>query len=99
MFEGFLVGIFQFADDTLQFCKFDEERMENRRKTLLVFEWCSGQMINWDKSAICGLNIDDNKVISTEDILNCKVESLPFIYLGLPLGGYPKKCSFLAAHS
>lgn len=26
--------------------------------------------------------------------LNCKVESLPFLYLGLPLGGYPKRRGF-----
>ena len=50
----------------------------------------SDQKINWEKSAICGLNIEDSKVISTANILNCKVESLPFIYLSLPLGGYPK---------
>ena len=97
MFEGFVVGkdrvhipILQFADDALLFCKYDEEMMENLKKTLLVFEWCSGQKINWEKSAICGLNIEDSKVISTANILNCKVESLPFIYLSLPLGGYPK---------
>ena len=33
-------------------------------------------------------------MISTENILKCKVESLPFIYLNLPLGGYPKSCRF-----
>ena len=75
MFEGFVVGkdrvhipILQFADDTLLFCKYDEEMMENLKKTLLVFEWCSGQKINWEKLAICGLNIEDSKVISTANI-------------------------------
>jgi len=76
------------------FCKFDEKMMENLRKTLLVFEWCSGQKINWEKSAICGLNIEDSKVISTANILNCRIESLPFIYLGLPLGGHRKSAQF-----
>ena len=97
MFEGFIVGkdrihipILQFANDTLLFYKFDEEMMENLRKTLLVFKWCSGQKINWEKSATCDLNIEDSKVISTANILNCKVESLPFAYLSLPLGGHPK---------
>ena len=101
MFEGFVVGkdrihipILLFSDDTLLFCKFNEEMVENLRKTLLVFEWYSGQKINWENSAICGINIEDSKILSTSNNLNCKVESLPFTYLGLPLGGYPKNALF-----
>lgn len=49
---------------------------------------------NWDKSAICGVNVDDSKLISVAASLNCKAECLPFMYLGLLLGGYPKRVSF-----
>lgn len=63
-----------------------------------LFEWCSDQEVNWEKSALCGLNIDEDKLLSTSTRLHCKVESLPFLYLGLPLVGYPKKVTFLAAH-
>lgn len=38
--------------------------------------------------------MDDHKVIFVASQLNCKVAQLPFLYLGLPLGGYPKKVSF-----
>lgn len=70
-FEGFLVGkekvhisLLQFADDTLIFSKYDDEMLKNLRKTIELFEWCSSQKVNWEKSAICGINIDDNKVLS-----------------------------------
>ena len=100
-FKGFVVGkdkihipILQFADNTLLFCKFDEVMMENLRKTLLVFEWCSGQKLNREKSSICGINIENSKILSTANNLNCKVESLSFTYLSLPSGGYSKSAQF-----
>ena len=100
-FEGFIVGknkvhvpILQFADDTLLFCKYDFDMLEVLRKTIEFFEWCSGQKVNWEKSALCGLNIDDSEVKSTAARLNCKAEKLPLMYLGLPLGGHPKKMVF-----
>lgn len=85
-FEGFVVGkdvvhvsLLQFADDTLIFCKYDDDMLENLRKTIEIFEWCSGQKINWKKYALCGINIDDNKLIPTATSLNCKVESPHFL--------------------
>lgn len=61
-FEGFTMGkekiivlLLQFADDTLIFCKYDDKMLENLRKTIELFEWCSGQKVNWEKSAICGI--------------------------------------------
>lgn len=85
------VPILQFADDTLIFCKYDVEMLENLCKTIELLEWCSGQKINWEKSALGGINIDDNEVCSVAAMLNCRVEKLPLMYLGLPLGGYPKE--------
>lgn len=52
IFKGFVVGkdkvhvsILQFADDTLIFCKYDDEMLENLR-TIELFEWCLGQKFN-----------------------------------------------------
>lgn len=91
LFEGFVMGrerihvpILQYADDTLLFCKYDDSMLEKLRQTLELFEWCLGQKINWEKSALYGVNIDENKLLFTASRLNCKAENLPFTYLGLP---------------
>lgn len=101
MFEGFLVSkdkvylsILQFADDTLLFCKYDEIMLDNLTRTMDFFEQCLGQKVNWDKSALYGININEDKLTSTSTVLKCKARQLPFIYLGLPLGGYLKQQSF-----
>ena len=101
MFEGFIVGkdkvhvsLLQFVDDTLIFCKNDEAMMEILRKTLVLCEWCSGQKVNWKRSAICGINIEERMINETASRLRCKIEKLPFMYLGLPLGSYPKSSLF-----
>ena len=46
------------------------------------------------KSALCGINGDDGKLLLVATRLNCKMDHLPLIYVGLPLGGYPKKVEF-----
>lgn len=90
-FEGFKVGkdnvhvpLLQFADDTLIFCKFEDESLDFLRKTINIYEWFSVEKVNWEKSALCGINIDEGKVLSAANLLCCKVEVLPLIYLGLP---------------
>ena len=85
---------FQFADDTLLFCNYDSSMMDNLRQTLELFELCSSQKVNWVKLALCGTNVAESELLSMAAILKCKVDHLPFIYLGLPLGGYPRQISF-----
>lgn len=56
-------------------------------QTIDLFEWCSSQKVNWEKSALYGANVDEASLNSTTAWINCKAGSVPFIYLGLPLGG------------
>lgn len=67
--------------------------LENVR-TIDLLEWCSGQKVNWEKSALCGVNVDGIELYSVVSKLNCKATHRPFMYLGLPLGGHPKKKHF-----
>ncbi|TYK01565.1 hypothetical protein E5676_scaffold451G001420 [Cucumis melo var. makuwa] len=100
LYEGFVLGkdkihvpILQFVDYTLLFCNYDSNMMDNLRQTLDFFEWCSGQKVNWDKSALCGINVAESELLSMATTLKDKVDHLPVIYLGLPLGGYLKQIS------
>ena len=36
---------------------------------------------------LCGINVEESKLVQFATRLSCKVESMSFLYLGLPLGG------------
>ena len=59
-----------------------------------LFEWCSGQKVNWDKSTLSETNLGDDELSRMAGKVGCKMEKLPFLYLGLPLGGYPRQKLF-----
>lgn len=84
----------QFADDTLLFCKEDDSMLNTMFNSIKAFEWLSGLKVNWNKSGLCGVNIESQRVRQIANKFNCKVELLPIIYLGLPLGGNPKSSDF-----
>ncbi|XP_028059660.1 uncharacterized protein LOC114263352 [Camellia sinensis] len=42
--------------------------------------------INFHKSVVCGVGVEEEILGSYADILNCKVNGLPLKFLGLPLG-------------
>lgn len=65
--------------------------------TIKAFGWLSGLKVNWDKSSLSGVNIDSQKDALTAKKFNCKPESLPILYLGLPLGE-PEICRFLESY-
>jgi len=59
---------------------------------LLCFELASGLKVNFVKSTIGGLGLDQSLLQSFAAILNCKVMVTPFVYLGLPIGGCQTGC-------
>lgn len=62
--------------------------LETLIHTIELFECCSGQRLNWEKSAVCGINVDDSKMQAVSSHLNCKIESYLFFILDflLPFG-------------
>ena len=78
-----------FTDDTLVFCEDSQDQMAILSWLLIWFEVISGLSINLNKSEILPVGrVENAEVLASE--LGCKVGSLPFIYLGLPLGA-PQK--------
>jgi len=61
---------------------------------LLLFEEISGLKVNFNKSMLTGVNIPDTWLSEAALVMNCCRGSIPFVYLGLPIGGDSRKLSF-----
>jgi len=86
--------ILQFADDTLFLCEDSLDNVITLKAILRGFELASGLKINFHKSRLVGINVQSNVVIYYSKILNCTQMGVPFKYLGLEVGGNPRKKQF-----
>ncbi|XP_068486393.1 uncharacterized protein [Phaseolus vulgaris] len=84
----------QFADDTLFFCEESHSNVVAIKAILRGFELASGLKINFHKSRIAGVNVNRNAMVCYAKILNCGQMGVPFKYLGLEVGGNPRKTAF-----
>jgi len=50
---------------------------------MVLFENMSGLKVNYHKSILFGINIENSWLLETASILSCKVGCFPFMYLGL----------------
>ena len=50
--------------------------------------------MSWEKTVLSGINLGNDVLSRMAGKLGCKMEKLPFLYLGLPLGGYPRQKLF-----
>ncbi|XP_028091229.1 uncharacterized protein LOC114291579 [Camellia sinensis] len=83
----------QFADDSIIFSKADWDQMVLIKRILRCFEVLSGLRINYHKSVVYGIGVDDALLLSFAKLLNCQVHSLPLRFLDLPLGANPGRKS------
>jgi len=54
----------------------------------------SGLRVNYHKSSLVGVNINASWLAEAASVLRCKVGKISFLYLGLPIGGDPRRLSF-----
>ena len=90
--EELVISHLLYADDTLLFCKANNDELKFISWILMWFEAVSGLKINLNKSEILPIG----PVANLEELaieLGCKVGSLPTTYLGLPLGAKHKALS------
>ena len=75
-----------FADDSLILCKANEQEAEKLKELLKVYEECSGQAINTDKSAVMfSVNTGGNSRRRVREILRIRAETRSEKYLGMPV--------------
>ena len=54
----------------------------------------SGLKINFGKSTLLGINIEEEEVAQLADLVQCFVGTWPIKYTRLPLGGNPTRKTF-----
>ena len=95
LFTSYKVGIIdlvsvshlQFADDTLILGEKSWANICALRAVLILFQDLSGLKVNFTKSLLVGVNVPGSWLAEAAMVLYCKVGSIPFMYLGLPIGG------------
>ena len=84
----------QFADDTLIFCETNTESLWNVNRTMLCFPAISGLAVNYHKSGLVMIGVDQAEACEMALPIGFKLVNLPITYLGIPLGGNVKKISY-----
>jgi len=75
----------QYADDTLLFLEDDLDKANNLKWLLLCYEQMTGMRINFDKSDLLTIGIEEDRVNEYSKIFGCKKGDFPIKYLGVPL--------------
>ncbi|XP_039687884.1 uncharacterized protein [Medicago truncatula] len=84
----------QFTDDTLIIGEKSWPNVRSMTAVLLLFEEASGLKFNFHKSMLTCVNVSDSWLSEAALVMNCPRGAIPFIYLGLPIGGDSRKISF-----
>ena len=82
--SGIHVSHLLFVDDTILFCDISREQSLSIRLVLSCFQAFTGLKVNVGKSEIVPIG-EVRNIQSLANILQCRVGSLPMIYLGMPL--------------
>nr|XP_020153511.1 uncharacterized protein LOC109738821 [Aegilops tauschii subsp. strangulata] len=75
----------QYVDDTIIMVELNDAFLAQLKFILLCFEAMSGLKINFAKSEVIVTGVDEAEAVRVAHLLNCKLGSFPFKYLGLPI--------------
>jgi len=88
------VNMLQLVDDTLFFSEANTKSVFNIKETSNYFELCYALKVNFLKSRIGGLGINQLMLQHFATILNCDVMVTPFVYSRYGGTGCHKRCAF-----
>nr|KYP75768.1 hypothetical protein KK1_019969 [Cajanus cajan] len=80
------VSLLQYADDTIFIGEATMENVITVKCLMRSFELTSGLKVNFHKSSVGILGVNNSLTERYADLLNCKSLHFPFSYLGLPIG-------------
>ncbi|XP_040864983.1 uncharacterized protein [Glycine max] len=97
VYKGFLVGsnnvsisLLQYADDTILVVEASMDNVRTLKAILRAFELVLGLKINFAKSCFRAFGVSDQWKQDAAKYLNCSLLTLPFVYLGIPIGANPR---------
>lgn len=88
-----VISHLQYADDTLCIVKTLVENLWTFKALLRGFKMASRLKVNFLKSCLIGVNVAKKFMDTACKFFNCCEGSLPFKYLGLPVGATPGRAS------
>ena len=88
------VRLLLFADDTLFFCQPHLHYVLAIKAILRCFELVSGLKVNFHKSTTGTIGLCEVDSVVFSKCLNSGRMNLPFNYLGMTIGGNPRRVSF-----
>ena len=102
IFVGYTVGAtssvsvthLQFDDDTLILGTRFWANVRAMRTVLVLFEAMSGLKVNFNKSMLVGVIVSYSWLNEAASVLRCRVGKVPFVYLGLSIGGDSRRLIF-----
>ena len=78
--------VIQYADDTILALPACPRQAEIIKQILSDYALSIGLKINFNKSTLIPINLDDTLTAELTAIFGCSVGAMPFTYLGLPMG-------------
>jgi len=85
------VSMLQFTHDTSIFAKSNLKTVICIKSILRWFEIMSGFKLNFHKSSLIGVQqVEEGLVKRFANLLNCRISTLPFEYLGIQVGANPR---------
>jgi hypothetical protein len=78
--------VIQYADDTIVLMKADQRQLLCLKALLETFAQSTGLKVNFSKSGMVPLNMSHEKADIMTGVFACKLQEMPFTYLGLPMG-------------
>lgn len=78
--------IIQHADDTILILKASQRELYCLKGLVQSFSDSTGLRVNYTKSQMVPLNLHQEQALNLANTFGCQLGSLPFTYLGLPLG-------------
>lgn len=92
VFNNQQYSLLQFVDDTILIGKGNWENLWSIKTIFRSFELVSVLRVNFSKSNLIGFNLKEDFMNADSIFISC-ITSLPFRFLGIPIGANPRRRS------